>query len=59
MCGIFGILMRPGARIGHAKASALLGELYRLSESRGKESAGLHLYVPQGRAACDRAAALA
>ena len=46
MCGIFGILMRPGARIGHAKASALLGDLYRLSESRGKESAGLHLYVP-------------
>lgn len=43
--------MRDGAGIGHAKASALLADLYRLSESRGKESAGLHLYLPgPGRA---------
>lgn len=38
--------MRPGASIAHTKATALLADLYRLSESRGKESAGLHLYVP-------------
>ncbi|HOB92502.1 MAG TPA: hypothetical protein PK306_03420 [Aquabacterium sp.] len=46
MCGIFGVLARQGARISHAKATALLADLYRLSESRGKESAGLHLYMP-------------
>lgn len=39
--------MRKGAGLNHAKASALLRELYRLSESRGKESAGLHLYLPE------------
>lgn len=46
MCGIFGLLVRKGADLNHAKANALLAELYRLSESRGKESAGLHLYLP-------------
>ena len=46
MCGIFGILMRPGATLGAAPARALLARLYELSESRGKESAGLHLYLP-------------
>jgi len=51
MCGIFGILARPGARLDGPRASALLAHLYELSESRGKESAGLHVYVPaSGRA---------
>lgn len=46
MCGIFGILMRDGSRLSHEQAVRLLANLYELSESRGKESAGLHLYVP-------------
>lgn len=51
MCGIFGILVRPQSSIGHARAATLLVDLYRLSESRGKESAGLHVYLPvSGRA---------
>ncbi|MCC6250302.1 MAG: hypothetical protein IT499_21385 [Rubrivivax sp.] len=51
MCGIFGILARPGSTLGHERARALLARLYQLSESRGKESAGLHVYLPRaGRA---------
>jgi hypothetical protein len=51
MCGIFGILMRKGASLGTERARDLLANLYALSESRGKESAGLHVYLPEaGRA---------
>lgn len=51
MCGIFGILARPGSTLGAARARSLLARLYELSESRGKESAGLHVYLPAtGRA---------
>jgi hypothetical protein len=51
MCGIFGILMRPGAKLEAPHARGLLARLYELSESRGKESAGLHVYLPEsGRA---------
>ena len=51
MCGIFGVLVREGASVDQATVRRLLDTLYRLSESRGKESAGLHLYLPaQGRA---------
>jgi len=51
MCGIFGILLRNGHSLGAAPARALLARLYELSESRGKESAGLHAYLPEaGRA---------
>ncbi len=46
MCGIFGILVRAGAPIGVEQTRRLLRELYILSESRGKESAGLHMYTP-------------
>jgi hypothetical protein len=46
MCGIFGVLLRADARISHADVTAMLRELYLLSESRGKESAGLHAYFP-------------
>ena len=67
MCGIFGILMRKDATLGTTRARALLAHLYELSESRGKESAGLHIYLPEagrawrfqlscsGRAGCPRA----
>jgi glutamine---fructose-6-phosphate transaminase (isomerizing) len=51
MCGIFGILLRKGATLGAAPTQHLLANLYELSESRGKESAGLHVYQPEaGRA---------
>lgn len=51
MCGIFGIVMRKGATLGPERTRSLLASLYGLSESRGKESAGLHVYLPQaGRA---------
>lgn len=46
MCGIFGIFLRPEARVSQDEASVILSELYRYSESRGKESAGLHVYLP-------------
>ena len=39
MCGIFGVVtVREDQR---AKAEELLGALFRLSESRGKEASGL------------------
>lgn len=51
MCGIFGLLIRRDAAIGAARTQELLTRLYELSESRGKESAGLHAYLPlEGKA---------
>jgi len=46
MCGIFGIALATGAQLPEATFRALLERLYVLSESRGKESAGLHLHLP-------------
>ncbi len=46
MCGIFGIALRPDAAMPASAFQKLLERLYVLSESRGKESAGLHLYLP-------------
>lgn len=46
MCGIFGVLIRAGAQVSRESVTQLMRELYVLSESRGKESAGLHLYAP-------------
>lgn len=51
MCGIFGILARKGSTLDAQRVRSLLASLYELSESRGKESAGLHVYLPEsGRA---------
>jgi len=51
MCGIFGIFLRPGAHISQNEAEEILAKLFHYSESRGKESAGLHVYLPsEGRA---------
>jgi len=58
MCGIFGILLRPGARFSHTQTVEALDRLYTLSESRGKESAGLHLYLPESGAAWTMKAAV-
>lgn len=46
MCGIFGIVLKPGAEATSLEARRWLESLYKLSESRGKESAGLHISVP-------------
>lgn len=46
MCGIFGIALRQGAGMSSNTVRNLLANLYVLSESRGKESAGIHLYLP-------------
>ena len=45
MCGIFGIAIREGARFSLRSTEATLNSLYRFSESRGKESAGLHVHA--------------
>jgi glutamine---fructose-6-phosphate transaminase (isomerizing) len=47
MCGVFGITIAPGAEL-QSDVRAMLRRLYRLSESRGKEAAGLAT-VQQGR----------
>ena len=51
MCGIFGLITRPGTRLARRHAQQILAALYSGSESRGKESAGLHAWLPAaGRA---------
>ena len=45
MCGIFGIAIREGARFSLRDTASTLNNLYRFSESRGKESAGLHVHT--------------
>lgn len=47
MCGIFGLLLRPDAKLTYSQTKALLDDLYLFSESRGKESAGLYAYFPE------------
>ncbi|MHC8440587.1 MAG: hypothetical protein ACYYK0_00070 [Candidatus Eutrophobiaceae bacterium] len=46
MCGIFGLIAREGACLRRADFERTLRHLAILSESRGKESAGLHFYIP-------------
>lgn len=46
MCGIFGLVLRKGAGITPDTLRKLISNLFVLSESRGKESAGLHVYLP-------------
>ena len=46
MCGIFGITVSAGAELSKTDIKKLLIELYKLSETRGKESAGIHVYLP-------------
>ena len=51
MCGIFGIALRQSADMAPDTVRKLLTNLYVFSESRGKESAGLHLYLPDAAVA--------
>lgn len=46
MCGIFGIAVTANAKITKQEFKGLLESLYLLSESRGKESAGIHITLP-------------
>lgn len=41
MCGIFGVLDQDGNILTNSDRSSLLDNFYRLSESRGKEAAGI------------------
>jgi glucosamine--fructose-6-phosphate aminotransferase (isomerizing) len=47
MCGIFGILSTGSSALDATMRESLLEALYKLSESRGKESAGIHVALPQ------------
>ncbi|KQV19482.1 hypothetical protein ASC97_29220 [Rhizobium sp. Root1203] len=49
MCGIFGIALQRDANFSRRAIEQLLERLYLLSESRGKESAGLHINLPDSR----------
>lgn len=51
MCGIFGVLAAKEAKIQPAELRSVLFLLHKLSESRGKESAGLHVFLPMERRA--------
>lgn len=46
MCGIFGVLTSAKTRAGAADVRALIDGLFRLSESRGREAAGLAALTP-------------
>jgi hypothetical protein len=41
MCGIFGLVATPSSRLERSSIPDVLRKLYRLSESRGKDAAGL------------------
>ncbi len=47
MCGIFGVVLRSETDLSAQKARDILNALYVMSESRGKESAGLYFYQPE------------
>lgn len=47
MCGIFGLALNSDAQLSKTELRKLITELYLLSERRGKESAGLHVYLPK------------
>jgi hypothetical protein len=49
MCGIFGIITTAHSTLDAATREKMLCALYKLSESRGKESAGIHVAIPQSQ----------
>lgn len=48
MCGVFGLVIEREAGFDPAAIAPLIRDLYRISESRGKEASGLALHV-EGR----------
>jgi hypothetical protein len=49
MCGIFAIAVRHERAMPRERLQLLLRRLFLLSESRGKESSGLHAFLPAAR----------
>jgi len=47
MCGIFGFFATPKANLSRVELTTTIRCLFKLSESRGKESVGLHFYLPK------------
>lgn len=45
VCGIFGVVVRPGYRVRQKYLKYMLDDLFLLSESRGKEASGLAVQV--------------
>ena len=45
MCGVFGLVVERDSDLDPASIGPLLRRLYRVSESRGKEAAGLALHI--------------
>lgn len=41
MCGIFGVVLRPGASMSRTAVDDVIRLLYKLSETRGREAAGI------------------
>lgn len=52
MCGIFGFTVQEKSRVDPKVLRSVLGSLVKLSESRGKEAAGLALISNQGIDVC-------
>jgi glutamine---fructose-6-phosphate transaminase (isomerizing) len=50
MCGRVGVVLQQNARLPARNAIAMLGDLFQLSESRGREWAGEDFYVPSRHA---------
>ena len=46
MCGIFGIIVKPGAQFPGKNLSETLIKIAQLSESRGKDSSGMAIRLP-------------
>lgn len=49
MCGIFGLTICANSKLDRRTVRKLINTLFKLSESRGKESAGIHIYLPESR----------
>ncbi|NDJ75752.1 MAG: hypothetical protein GYB65_05800, partial [Chloroflexi bacterium] len=47
MCGIFGVVLNPQAGYDRDQAQTLMSLLFRFSESRGKEAAGVAFHTPE------------
>ncbi len=45
MCGVFGLVVERGSELDPSAIGPLIRELYRVSESRGKEASGLALHI--------------
>ncbi len=49
MCGIFGVTVSANSGLNRWTLERLIERLFKLSESRGRESAGIQVYLPVSR----------